>query len=1208
MRRHLLPLAALALLTACAPKSLAELGRRFTIQGVVLDSSTIATGGTADPLEGVTVTLISSDRLPSVLTDKHGSFVFGPVYQGDGMLLVFEKTGYAPITKVVPDLIPESSSTDGGCTICGPDGRGLTVNMFKRSGTGGTLLGRVINSSGAPRPLAGASVTLLSGDSLPAATADANGNYTLTGIKQLSNMRIVVSAAGYYSVVSGVFNIDPQKTCALPDGTSATPCFDFGDISLTPQVVITGTVTDLATRLPLAGVKVTLVSPDNLPAATTDTNGAYRFSVLTESVSGSTASWTLQFQKTGFQTDTVGISSITSCGVVTQGNGVSVPTCIYNDGMTRAQGTLAGIVRYGAIPAQGAIVQLCVGGESNCLGTDILSQSTLDATGRFSFTDLVVAKTYRIIVLPWDQPVGTPAVGDGILDTTYFIGSYGPFTGATDWTNLTINLVGPTKNIIASSLVSAPGYPWGVSPGSSFAGLLQDPNATFFLHFGAPVDQTLTTFELHQVEATIPNRLSPPLPITVTWDRNVIASIKPATPFASFPDTGVTYQIWITSLRWADGLVSIPPKTSDTTPSTFFTSINFSVYKLPVALVNPTPALYFGNTSRVMNGQVRIGTQAIFDNDRVYILDKNNDIVDPLLGNTALWNSTTGIDLQFPSVAGAVSYTVMVRNTIATGGSTPHNTQWVTAGAVVTGVVDPIRNPVVAAAGVNVWTVTPVSPLAGSGIWAFGNAIEIAVVCTDGLGFISPIDPAKILSTSDKWGGLVSAVNNDAAPSAPGAFATITEFGGFFTKSVAVTFTEPMAGSTLGATPPTPTISLASGALTLVKTNATAYGSSSVPSVSAPNQGDTAWFNLQFQHNNVPCTEVLAARVNGDTLLPVRDPSIFAASSKLVLMSKVGAIFAEGQVGAIGPGANMITLQNPMVQQGSTNVVGTAGFGSSAGDLACVLAGHGAAAMTNSSQYPAATVPLGSDQRVIQVAAGTAGGFFIGERVYAYEPSISTGTSNAIPALIDTVQVIGIDTAANTLLVSPGLTLGNSTTAPAAPATNGHTAATVLIPTGLLNSGFSGGEIPLRGAHTTNIVLNKDLPAGGAGATISIFPPGGAGFGGSLGLPLVVNDRLQLDNDGDISTVADQFVVTVTAVKCIPLFPANQPPTPSNATCILTLDATTPAGVSLSSSRSTVTALGDLFTIAGTTDTSGNASLNAHGARFTGTGGSFFRF
>lgn len=1157
--RRLLPLFALALLAACAPKSPAELGRHFSIQGVVTDLGTATSGApNGDPLSGVKVTLISSDRLPPITTGADGAFLFTPVYQGDGLVLVFQKDGYAPVSKNLGDLIPFFNSNDGGCAICGPDGLSWTQPMYRRA-TAATLVGRVV-ASNTNKPLQGATVTLFSQDNKPAATTDANGFYKFEGLNQISGLRLSAAAPGFITQWTPSFNIDPVSSGIGTDGTIVVGYLQRPDMALGAAQVITGIVTDQSTRTPLAGVRVALISPDNLPAVTTDATGAYKFTVYNENVNYGPY-WTLEFSRDGWSPASQQLGNMGSCQNILLPSGVLQPTCIYNQGLSRAQGALAGIVRFNSLPAQGAIIQLCnLDYGASCIGPGLLDQKTIGADGRFSFPNLRLDQSYGISVLPWDSSVATASSSpDGVYDTAWFFNTYGPLnSGGIDFSNVAINLYAPSKEIVASSFVGF-SYPWGGISGDNgvCCGYLLDPAATLFLHFNAPVDTSFATFELRKQDLTN-GRYSAPLPITVTWDRTVVANIKPASPLPSYAEEGVRYELRITSLRWGDGTLAIAPA-QQTNDGAYYYTVYFYVTKQPVFLTNPTPSLYLGNESFVIAGQVRRATSAAFDYGTFWLFDSNGDII-------ASRGSGT-IDLQWPAVLGAARYLIFARNTTSLGGGVQHTTEWYQL-KTTTQVVDPLRNPVVVDS-VNPWNVTSGVP----GPWGFNNTVEFAIVAQDVFGFNPPVDATKVFSTADTFGGMVTGVAVDAATT-PGAFASITERGNYFTKTIAVTFSEPMNGTS------TPALALTSGATALVSTNALAWGDSGSnnPATTAPNTGNRAWFGVQLRSQFMPCTEILAARVNGDILLPVRDGSIFAANSKLAIVQPTGGtVYAEATVASATQ--TVITLQAPITALAPAP--NTTPVNVPANSLACTEALHGSAQATAAlvTQFPGGTVPAGTDLRKIPLTT-TAAGFFIGQTVLVYEPP-----NGLLPAIFDVRTLRGVDTVSNTIYTTSDLTTSVTSTAP------GHTGSTIVFPIP------GNGEVALRGTFDigANATLIKDNTTGGAGTVIGLSPTSSA-WGVPNSLPVVVGDLILIDTDGDLSTTIDQYQAALTAVACTP----NSPSTTNNQVCNLTVDS--PAGATIIQARSKVIGLGDSFTVTATRDTSGLTTLFREGNQFTAGG------
>ncbi len=331
--------------------------------------------------------------------------------------------------------------------------------MYRMSGTPGTIIGRVVannSSSNTAKPISGATVTLLSEDKLAAVTTDANGFFTVTGLVQLDDLRLSAVAPGFLTYYTSTFNIDPTSSCTLPTGMLANPCLDYqsgyGDLALQAETVITGVVTDATTLLPIAGVNVTLVSPDALPAATTTAAGVYSFSVY-DPESTNTTPWSLIFSDAAYSSSVITVSNLGNCTQVQLPSGATQPTCYYNVALTRTQGTLAGTVRFDAAPAAGATIFACSsngeGLTSSCSGANFLGQQTLPANGQFSFA-VQLGQSYTLNVLPWDSN------NDGVTDTQFFSANYGPITGegSTNYTNIAINLQAPSKTVIASSFVN----------------------------------------------------------------------------------------------------------------------------------------------------------------------------------------------------------------------------------------------------------------------------------------------------------------------------------------------------------------------------------------------------------------------------------------------------------------------------------------------------------------------------------------------------------------------------------------------------------------------------------------------------------------------------------------------------------------------------------------------------------------------------------
>ena len=294
----------------------------------------------------------------------------------------------------------------------------------------------------------------------------------------------------------------------------------------------------------------------------------------------------------------------------------------------------------------------------------------------------------------------------------------------------------------------------------------------------------------------------------------------------------------------------------------------------------------------------------------------------------------------------------------------------------------------------------------------------------------------------------------------------------------------------------TPTLAVSSGPLALLKTNAFAWGTGAGPATTAPNTGTWAYFNVQLQNKLIPCTEIVASRQTGDTLLPVRDASIFSPNTRLVIL-QVGtaAPVAEATVATSSTGVVSLTAGLAALPP---NPSGTA-VNVSQSSLACAMSGAGTAAVSGSytTSYPGGTIPTGTDAKVITLSGpAAANAFFIGQQVLVYEPA---STTNNTAPLADLRTVSGVDTGAGAIIVNAAVSTGNSSVTPP----TGHTAATVVMPLPPL-----GGEYALRGA--------TDIGFGGVGlkvdalATTSTlsFTTSPASF------PPMVGDTLLIDGDG----------------------------------------------------------------------------------------------
>lgn len=877
--------------------------------------------------------------------------------------------------------------------------------------------------------------------------------------------------------------------------------------SLGHNLVVHGVVTEAGGAGPLKGVKVTLLGTDVFPSTTTDDRGYFRFLNVLQ-----VHNLLVQFQLDGFDAVTANVNPtiLPANGSADGGfSGFDVDGFDASIVLTRTLAFgVAGWVRAGPDLAKKVDVLL-----TDLSGSTprIAYQTTTGDDGRFAFASVRPAN-YELWVLPYDRDA------DGVSEYQLYRQPLSVLSTAANLSNVVVNLKDVSRDLEAASFVNlnAP-YPLSGAQLATGAvtGVLQTAGP-FFLHFGAEVDDKLTQFELVQIEGG--GRASPPLPIKVAWDHGVIATIDPGATLTPTATTATSYQLRIRALRFRDGTVLFAPS------QTVFGAITFTVGQLPALLASPLPSFYLGAQATA----TQQATQAVVDANTIWLLDANGDFVFDTLA-TANWSSTNLPQLQWQHVPGAVRYHLFARNTTSAGGGATAALQWRELSVVAA--PDPNLNATVVANA----SLFAFGLGYGGQPWAFGNGVEIAVTSEDANGFQSILDPAKILSTKDTFGGLITGVAFDGVFTAPFPFAGTVERGASFVKSLRIDFSEPMSSlSPIALASTSPNLSIG-------KINNVAWGTAVAPSGVPVNTGTSAYLNVSMAVKGA-CTELLLDRAAGDTIVPVRDSSLFtaAATTRIVLLNAAsGAFFAELlNVAKVDPG--QLTLAAAIPGPAGTLVAPK-------GALACALQAPGKLAK-------ATTIASTSTSVVVDDASL----FFAGETVLVYEPQ-TAGTGQ----VSDVRAVVGVDTTTNTIVITP------------APAV-GHTAATVILPLNVL-----GAEVALRPSQLLQGLLVKDV-AGGAGVDVQL----------SAAVALLVGDTVLLDADGDLKTTLDQVQVKVKAVKM------------GGAPFSFTADL--PATLQLLRGRSLVRALGDAITVSGVRDTSSTATtphnLDPHRDQFTADG------
>jgi len=878
-------------------------------------------------------------------------------------------------------------------------------------------------------------------------------------------------------------------------------CYPSNARDLGHPLVVQGVVTDSGTGAPLAGVTVSLLSLDDFAPQKTDARGYFQFTNVLQQ-----DNLLVQYSLTGYATvtQTVNPTVLSDAGTSDAGFAGFNDADGFDASIALSQQltvAIAGTVYAGAVLAAGAQLALI-----NSDGATAY-QAKSGTDGTFTFA-AVLPEKYTLEVLPWDRD------GDGLSDTQFFSEPLDatPLSGM-DLGHLAVNLSDVDYALVASSFVDLnSSYPIQFSDlDDGVSGVLQSATGGFFLTFGAEVDPSLTAFQLVQIESD-GQRDSAPIALTATWSHGATVTLTPASPLVASDNQNLGYELRITSLRFADGTVG-----QQASPGNYAT-IDFTVQALPATLASPLPGLYLANLLTA----TQTTTHVAFDANTGWLLDANSDFVFGLTPS-ANWSQGNLMQLQWPSVPGAVRYHLFMRSTTSAGGNQASTLDWREQTNAVLQLPDPGQTQPVIATGVNPWTT--LSGLTSDGPWAFGNHVQFAITSEDALGFTSAIDTTKVLDTADTFGGFITSSTADAL-GLPAPFTLSTELGNTFTKTLRLVFSEPMLASSQLALVSQGARATIKNVLATAWTNGGAIGS-------APNSGATVYLSLQLQTPGT-CTEVTLARAAGDTLLPVRDASYFtaSASSTYVFLTSAGQLTAQG-IGftAVDTTANQLTLSIPLAN----------GVSLASGSYICSL--QGASVGTVAAAPTSATITVAS-----------AAPFAVGDSVLLFEPQ-----NGSTAPVADFSTIAGVDTQANSVVLS------------AAPAA-GHTTASLL-----LRMPPFGGEIALRGASP--LTLAKDV-AGGAGAQLVLNAPASG---------LAVGDVVLVDADGDLATTDDQAQVKVTQLSFAP----------TAVPAVYSFSADLPATMTLLHGRSKVIALGDVFSLSGTVDTSGNTTLDPHADQFT---------
>jgi hypothetical protein len=538
----------------------------------------------------------------------------------------------------------------------------------------------------------------------------------------------------------------------------------------------------------------------------------------------------------------------------------------------------------------------------------------------------------------------------------------------------------------------------------------------------------------------------------------------------------------------------------------------------------PSPVFYIGDQFSASQR----ATRAVVDAGTIWLLDEHGDFV---FGTKPAdnWTQARGLSLAWRQVPGAAKYHIWVRNTVTSP------TAWKELLPPV-GAPDPQLSPTVVARGIDPWT----AGLGTGGFpWSFGNHVQFSVLSDDANG--NPIDGGATasLETADEFPGVLTSVAVDD-PGLPAPFDAQIERGVTFTKTVRVSFSEPMR------TDAWPTLTALSDNVLGQRVVAAAWGSDEEhPSATPSSAASHAFLAMEFTVRG-PCTELLVSRFPGDQLLELRDVTLFEAGMDARLL------FLDPDTGAFAGEAEWVTTVAPLVSRIALH--DGLGFAAPAGTLVCTLSGGTVAVPT----WEAASASS------VQVSDATP--FYVGEQVAIYEPQMGGAGE-----VLDLLTVTGVDTrpGVNVLLLS------------AAPS-DGHTSASRVLPLNgvVLPLSGQGGEVALRPSE--ELSLQHDV-LGGDDVEVFLSAPA----------PVMVGDTVLVDADGVLRTTFDQAQARVKQVR---FAPSGAGP--------YSIVVDIPPSLLLLHGRARVIALGDAFLVGGTRDTSAatQTSLDVHADQFSPDG------
>ncbi|MBV9495001.1 MAG: carboxypeptidase regulatory-like domain-containing protein, partial [Acidobacteria bacterium] len=303
-------------------------------------SGTVTGSGNA-PLAGVQVQLVDDQGhvIATTTTDASGHYSFSNIVPGN-YTLRFTRDGYVPATESA--IVPRN---------------GTVVVNAQLAPVAGSVSGRVLDAT-TNQPLAGATVTLVSGSTTRTTTTNSAGQYVFANVDANVPSTLRATRADYFDGAPVSFTLTP--------GGSLNQ-----DLTLQPRPGSIGGHVTATDGGALAGVSITLSNASGTPigTTTTDASGNYAFDSLPP------GQYALHFSKAGYD-------NATASAAVSANQRTTVDQVLSTASVTPQPTSISGVVKdaHSGNPIPGAVVTLTQNGA--------VRTTTSDANGEYSFSDV----------------------------------------------------------------------------------------------------------------------------------------------------------------------------------------------------------------------------------------------------------------------------------------------------------------------------------------------------------------------------------------------------------------------------------------------------------------------------------------------------------------------------------------------------------------------------------------------------------------------------------------------------------------------------------------------------------------------------------------------------------------------------------------------------------------------------------------------------